>query len=119
MKKLLNILLLISFVITVMAPLTGITVHKLASVVFLLLCLIHTGIYWKKMNGKRWLVLAMVLMAFLSGIFGMIFDQIPLVLAAHKALSIALTFFLAIHIFVYHKRMPLGLIKTSGSTRGR
>ena len=37
MKKSLNILLLISFVLTVMVPVTGIHIHKLAATVFLLL----------------------------------------------------------------------------------
>lgn len=105
MKRTVNILLLLSFVITIMAPLTGVMVHKLASTLFLLLCLVHTAIYWKKMNAKRWGVLAMVLAAFVSGIFGMVLDHIPMVLAAHKAVSIVLVFFLAIHIFVFHKKL--------------
>lgn len=105
MKRILNLLLLISFAVTVMVPVTGIVVHKLASVLFLLLCLAHTIVYWKKMNGKRAAVLAAVLVSFASGIFGMIFDQIPAVLAIHKAVSIALVFFLAIHIFIFHKKL--------------
>lgn len=104
MKRIINILLLISFAVTVMAPLTGVMIHKMASVLFLLLCLVHTIIYWKKMNARRWAALALVLASFVSGILGMIFDHIPMVLAAHKALSIILTFCLAIHIFVFHKR---------------
>ena len=44
-SKILNILLLAAFVVTIMAPLTGIIVHKMASVFFLLLCLIHTIVY--------------------------------------------------------------------------
>lgn len=105
MKRIVNILLLVSFVVTVMAPLTGIMVHKLASALFLLLCLVHTILYWKKMNAKRWGALAMVLAAFVSGILGMIFDHIPMVLAGHKVISIILVFFLAIHIFVFHRRL--------------
>lgn len=103
--KILNIALLISFVVTVLPPLTGIVVHKLASVVFLLLSLIHTVVYRKKLSGKRIALLAIIVIAFLSGIFGMIFDEIPMILALHKAVSIASVFFLAIHIFVFHKRM--------------
>ena len=37
MKKVLNIALLISFVVTIMVPLTGVHIHKMASVIFLLL----------------------------------------------------------------------------------
>lgn len=37
MKRLLHWLLLISFVVTLSVPLTGLIVHKLASAVFLLL----------------------------------------------------------------------------------
>lgn len=105
MKKILNVALFFSFVVTVMVPLTGIRIHKLASVVFLLLSLVHTAVYRNKLGVKRWLLMAAVLVSFASGLFGMIFDQYPLVLVLHRAVSIGLVFFLAIHIFVFHKRM--------------
>ena len=105
--KLLNISLFIAFIVTMMVPLTGLIVHKLASLFFLLLCVIHTIVYRKKMNWKRWGVLGIILVAFLSGICGMIYEEIPFVLAFHKAISIVSVFFLAIHIFVFHKRMNL------------
>ena len=103
-SKILNILLLISFIVTMMVPLTGLKVHKLVSVIFLLLCVVHTIVYRKKMNGKRWAVLAIIMLAFFSGIFGLILDDIPLVLALHKVISIGSVFILAIHIFVFHKK---------------
>ena len=103
--RILNLLLLISFVVTMMVPLTGIMVHKMASVFFLLLCLIHTFMYRKKMNGRLFLVLGIIVVAFFSGILGMIFEEIPMILALHKAISIVSVFFLAIHIFVYHKKI--------------
>ena len=59
------------------------------------------------MNWKRFAVLGIVFIAFLSGIFGMIIDHIPMVLAFHKAISIGSVFILAVHIFVYHKKMKL------------
>ncbi len=105
MKQLLNILLLISFLGTVLVPITGLHIHKLASLLFLLLCIIHTVIYWKKMNAKRFAALAMVIVSFISGIFGMILDHIPMVLALHKAVSILMIFPLAIHIFIFHKKL--------------
>ena len=52
MKKALSWLLMASFVLTLLVPLTGIIVHKLASAVFLLLCLVHVLIYRKK-NGLQ------------------------------------------------------------------
>lgn len=97
--------LLISFAVTVMVPLTGIRIHKLASVVFLLLSLIHTVVYRRKLGVKRWLLLATILVSFASGLFGMILDQFPVVLISHRAISIALVFFLAIHIFVFHRKL--------------
>lgn len=103
--KVVNLLLLISFVITILVPLTGLMVHKLASVVFLLLCVIHTVIYRKKLSWKRDGILAVVFAAFLTGIFGMIMDTVPLVLMMHKVISIGSVFFLAIHIFVFHRRL--------------
>ena len=103
MKKLLNLALLISFIVTILVPLTGIHMHKLASVLFLLLSIVHTVAYRKKLGAKRWLLLGLILISFASGLFGMILDHIPMVLILHRAISIVLVFFLAIHIFVFHK----------------
>ena len=105
MKRVLNIALLVSFLVTIMVPLTGIHIHKLASVLFLLLSIVHTIVYRKKLGAKRLLLLALILISFATGLFGMILDQFPIMLILHRAISIALVFFLAIHIFVFHKRM--------------
>ena len=105
MKKVLNIALLISFAVTVLVPLTGVHIHKIASVIFLLLSIVHTVTYRKKLGVKRWLLLGLILISFASGLFGMILDQLPIVLTLHRVISIALVFFLAIHIFVFHKKL--------------
>ena len=105
MKRFLNIALLISFLITIMVPLTGIHIHKLASVVFLLLSIVHTISYRKKLGTKRWLLLGLIVFSFATGLFGMILDQFPIILILHRCFSIALVFFLAIHIFVFHKKL--------------
>ena len=105
MKKVLNISLLISFIVTVMVPLTGVHIHKLASAIFLLLSVVHTITYRKKLGAKRWLLLGLVLISFATGLFGMILDHIPIALILHRAISIALVFFLAIHIFVFQKKL--------------
>ena len=105
MKKLLNIALLISFIVTVMVPLTGVHVHKMASLLFLLLSIVHTVVYRKKLGAKRWLLLATVIISFATGLFGMILDHLPMVLILHRVLSIGLVFFLAIHIFLFHKKL--------------
>ena len=105
MKKALNLALTISFFLTVMVPITGIPLHKMASVVFLLLSLVHTIVYRKKLGAKRWGLLAIILISFASGLFGMILDEYPHIMIFHRAISIAMVFFLAIHIFVFHKRM--------------
>ncbi len=105
MKKILNIALLITFVLTIMVPLTGIHIHKLASTLFLLLNIVHTIIYRNKLGTKRWLLLSAVVISFATGLFGMILDQFPLVLILHRVISIALVFFLAIHIFAFHRRL--------------
>ena len=104
MKKILNIALFISFVTTIMVPLTGVHIHKMASVIFLLLSLVHTIVYRRKLGAKRWLLLATIVISFVTGLFGMILHHFPMVLSCHRAISIALVFFLAIHIFVFHKR---------------
>lgn len=105
MKKLLNIALLVSFIVTIMVPLTGVHIHKMASVIFLLLSIVHTIIYKKKLGAKLWLLMRLILISFASGLFGMVFDQFPIILILHRVISIAVVFFLAIHIFVYHRRI--------------
>ena len=102
MKKFLNLALLVTFVLTVLVPLTGVHVHKLMSVLFLLLCAVHTVLYRKKLGLKRYLLLALVAVSFLSGIFGM---TVPAIMTFHRVISIILVFFMAIHIFVFHRRM--------------
>ena len=105
MKKFLNIALLISFLVTIMVPLTGVHIHKLASVLFLLFSIVHTIVYRKKLGTKRWLLLGLIVISFATGLFGMILDQLPIILILHRCLSIILVFFLAIHIFVFHKKL--------------
>ena len=105
MKKALNLALLVSFLVTIMVPLTGIQIHKLASVLFLLLSIVHTIVYRKKLGAKRWLLLGLIVISFAAGLFGMILDQFPVILILHRCISIALVFFLAIHIFVFHKKL--------------
>lgn len=107
MKKLLNLSLFLSFLLTILVPLTGIQLHKLASTVFLLLCILHTILHRRKLRKKTYLLLGLVVISFVSGIFGMILDQFPLVLVLHRCISIGVVFFMAIHIFVYHRRMKL------------
>ena len=105
MKKKLNIALLLSFLVTIMVPLTGVHIHKLASVLFLLLSIVHTIVYRKKLGVKRLLLLALIVISFATGLFGMILDQFPIILILHRCLSITSVFFLAIHIFVFHKKL--------------
>lgn len=52
MKRVLNYLLAISFILTIMVPITGIIVHKLAATLFLMLALIHVFLYRKRLDYK-------------------------------------------------------------------
>ena len=104
MKKILNAALLSTFVLTIMVSLTGVHIHKMASTFFLLLSIVHTITYRKKLGAKRWLLFATIIISFATGLFGMILESIPVVLILHRAISIGLVFFLAIHIFVFHKK---------------
>lgn len=105
MKKALNIALFLSFLLTILVPLTGVHIHKLASVLFLLLTILHTVVYRRKLGLKRWLLLGLVLLSFVSGIVGMIFQEISLLMALHKVISMGIIFFLAIHIFIYRNKL--------------
>lgn len=104
--KILNTALFISFILTILVPITGIHIHKLASTLFLLLCFLHTILYRRRLGMKKYLLLGLSILCFVSGLLGMILDQHPIVLILHRVLSIAAVFFFAIHIFVYHKKLP-------------
>lgn len=103
--KILNLALLVSFVVTVLVPLTGVQIHKSASVLFLVLSLVHTVVYRKKLGTKKYLLLALVAVSFATGLGGMLLRQYAIIMTLHRAISIAVVFFLAIHIFVFRKRM--------------
>lgn len=103
-KNTLNYLLIITFILTVMVPLTGIQAHKMASAVFLILTIAHTIVYRKKMGTKKYFLLAIVFIAFVSGLFGMILDQYPIILNLHKAISIISVFSLP-YIFCLSERL--------------
>lgn len=105
MKRVLNKLLLFTFVLTILVPVTGIHIHKLSSTIFLLLCIVHTVMNWNEMNVRRYLVLGLVAATFVSGIFGMILEEYTWILTAHKMASIGVVFFLAIHIFIFKNRI--------------
>ena len=105
MKKILNIALFLSFAATVLVPLTGIHFHKMASVIFLVFSLVHTIVYRKKLGMKRWLLIITIVISFVTGLLGMILDPVPMVLIFHRVISIVLVFFLAIHIYVFHKKL--------------
>lgn len=105
MKKILNTALLISFAVTGMVPLTGVHVHKMASVLFLLLSLVHTVVYRRKLGAKRRMLLITIAASFATGLLGRIMEHIPMVMIFHRTISIVLVFFLAIHIFVFHNKL--------------
>lgn len=103
MKKILGILLLVSFLATLTVPLTGVIVHKLASTIFLLLSLVHM-VNARRKSKLGWILLALVIAAFASGILGMILDDYPVVLGLHKLLSLGSVFALGLHSAVYFRR---------------
>ena len=101
----LNLALLLSLIVTLLVPITGVHIHKMASALFLLLCIVHTVVHRRKLGSRKFLLLAVVIISFATGLFGMILDQYPIILQLHKVISVAAVAVLAIHIFVYHKRL--------------
>lgn len=107
MRRVLNYLLAISFIVTILVPITGITVHKLASILFLLLALIHVFLYRKKVNYKYVLVIVLTVVSFILGILGLVMIEYPIVLTLHRTISIVLVCLLAIHIYRFHRRLAV------------
>ena len=107
MRRVLNYLLAISFIVTILVPITGIMVHKLASTLFLLLALIHVFLYRKKVDYKYVLVIVLTILSFVLGILGLIMVEYPIVLVLHRTISIVLVCLLVIHIYRFHRRLAV------------
>ena len=107
MRKILNYLLVISFIVTILVPITGIKIHKLASTLFLLLALIHVFMYRKKVDYKYILVVVLTIVSFILGILGLIMVNHPIVLILHRTISIVLVCLLAVHIYRFHRRLAV------------
>ena len=104
-KKCFTYVLILSFVVTMCAPLTGTGIHKMVSAIFLLLCIAHTIVNRKNLDLKKAALLVIVVVAFVSGIFALIYDCMPLISALHIVVSIAIVFFLAIHMYVFLRKI--------------
>lgn len=107
MKRVLNYLLAISFILTIMVPITGIIVHKLAATLFLMLALIHVFIYRKRLDYKYILIIVLTVLSFVLGILGLIMVEYPIILILHRTISIVLIILLAIHIYKFHRRIAV------------
>ena len=107
MRRVLNYLLAISFIVTILVPITGIQIHKLASTLFLLLALIHVFLYRKKLDYKYVLVIVLTIVSFVLGILGLVLVEYPIVLVFHRTISIVLVCLLTIHIYRFHRRLAV------------
>ena len=107
MKRVLNYLLAISFILAIMVPITGIIVHKLAATLFLMLALIHVFLYRKRLDYKYILIIVLTILSFVLGILGLVLVEYPIVLILHRTISIVLIILLAIHIYKFHRRLAV------------
>lgn len=107
MKRVLNYLLAISFILTIMVPITGIIVHKLASTLFLVLALIHIFLYRKSLDLKFIFIIVLTILSFVLGILGLVLVEYPIMLTLHRTVSIVLIILLAIHIYKFHRRLAV------------
>lgn len=107
MRRVLNYLLAISFILTIMVPITGIIVHKLASTLFLVLALIHVFLYRKSLDLKFIFIIVLTILSFVLGILGLILVEYPIMLILHRTVSIVLIILLAIHIYKFHRRLAV------------
>lgn len=105
MRKVCNFLLSISFILTILVSFTGVHVHKLVGTFFLLLCIVHSFQHRNKLNAKRYLLLMLILICFMCGLFGMLFDAYSFLLTLHKILSLIILSLISIHVYVYHKQL--------------
>lgn len=107
MRRVLNYLLAISFILTIMVPITGIIVHKLASTLFLVLALIHVFLYRKSLDLKFIFIIVLTILSFVLEISGLVLVEYPIMLTLHRTVSIVLIILLAIHIYKFHRRLAV------------
>lgn len=107
MRRVLNYLLAISFVLTIMVPITGVKVHKLCSTLFLVLTMIHFFTYRNRLNYMYYLIITLTIVSFVLGILGLIMVEHPIILTFHRTVSIVLIILLAIHIYKFHRRLAV------------
>lgn len=107
MRRVLNYLLAISFVLTIMVPITGVKVHKLCSTLFLVLTMIHFFTYRNRLNYMYYLIITLTIVSFVLGILGLIMVEHPIILILHRTVSIVLIILLAIHIYKFHRRIAV------------
>lgn len=101
-NKIISIGLLLSFIVIFLVPITGLNIHKISSIIFLLLSLIHTLINVKKINIKKIILIIIILLSFMSGILSMFYD---IWIIIHKSIGIISIMLIAIHLFIYHKKI--------------
>ena len=107
MRRVLNYLLAISFILTIMVPITGLIVHKLASTLFLVLALIHVFLYRKSLDLKFIFIIVLTILSFVLEISGLVLVEYPIMLTLHRTVSIVLIILLAIHIYKFHRRLAV------------
>lgn len=104
-KKLLYGALAISGLLTLLQPLTGTMVHKMAASVFLLLCVGHMIACRKKLTGAGVTLLALLLAAFATGVPAMM--QGGMAGAVHAVLGILCLCAMAAHAFARRRAMQI------------
>ena len=91
MRRVLNYLLAISFILTIMVP----------------LALIHVFLYRKRLDLKFVLIIVLTILSFVLGILGLVLVEYPIMLTLHRTVSIVLIILLAIHIYKFHRRLAV------------
>lgn len=102
-KKLMYGALAVSGLLTMLQPLTGAVVHKMAASVFLLLCVGHMIACRKKLTGAGVALLALLLLAFASGVPALM--QGGMAGAVHGVLGILCLCAMAAHGFARRRTL--------------
>lgn len=112
-KKILYGALAVSGLVTLLQPLTGAMVHKMAASVFLLLCVGHMIACHKKLAGAGVALLMLLLAAFATGVPALM--QGGTAGAVHAVLGILCLCAMAAHAFV--RRRALKMTRERKSSR--
>lgn len=103
LKRALDVALLVTFVLTVVEPVTGPIFHAHAGALFCVLAAVHFASHHDRLNAGSWGLLGIVVLALATGLWSAIGGGVGTM--AHKLAAVALLIGAGVHVWQYRAAM--------------